>query len=623
MAYSKDIMGHINLCPGCGIVIPMPNKNCSIISCAYCVLNYNISSKLSKSKLNLPTCFYKNPNTFNTLNHHLNLIKNYKSDVLSNSNTFIKEVKTNTKTALSKLENTSHYIKSLMKFSSSAPKIIPTECQNSYGLVNSLAFINIKEIPEYLIEEYGLYVEAPISISTIAASSNEDFLVTSSGNIIQVWSIKEKRQIQHLQGHSENVTCICISPANNLIATGSEDASIFLWFIDSYYTPYVLYGHNDTVTCLDINKGGSILVSGSSDCTVRLWSIYERIQLKVLMNHFCTVRSVKICHTEIFLYTTSDDQLILKWYFPKLCDYTVVTNNAIEPDEIFLCPNSQFLLLKSKENFMQLWNTRTKEEITDREFLDKNKLFVFLTSSGYLMVYSRIKKCIETWYLPELRKVNKVYTNVNFNYYKYIKVGEEFIEAGCYGIKRWKVSDESVLLGIFSGHPGVVTYAIFMDNYEKIITGSNDKTIRIWDLMNKTEDEVLKGHESAVISLSLIREKKFLVSASEDNTIRLWNLNNMIQLAVLLIVQEYIHRMFLSEDETRIGILTGMGNIRTLGICQPADKAFIKCSLKRCTSVAFTKSNKYVVAVNQDWLGKCTTFVFMNKRIECSRRRRY
>ncbi|OMJ71242.1 hypothetical protein SteCoe_30629 [Stentor coeruleus] len=624
MANSKELMGSLNSCPSCGVIIPMHFNDSITISCSYCALKNSISHTLIKSKLNLPTSFYKSNHNFNTLNHHLNLIKNYKSDILFKSNTFVKEIKNNTKTALSKLESTSHYIKSLMNFSALSSKSFSETCKNTYDFNSTLGFINIKIIPEYLIEEYDLYVESPTSLSIISLSSNKEFFVTSSyDNLVQVWNIQEKRQIKHLLGHSEKVICICISPMNNIVATGSKDTSIFLWFVDLYFAPAVLYGHEGAVTCLDINSEGCTLVSGSSDCTIRIWSIYERRQIKVVMGHYSSVQSVKICKIGIFLYSVSEDQQILKWYFPSLCDYTVVTNNAKEPDELFLCPNSQFLLLKSIENFIQIWNTQTNEEVTDLEFLTKNRRFVHITSSGHLIVYSKLKKFVETWYLPESRKINKIYTNINFGLYKYVKIGDEFIEAGCFGIKKWKLSDDSAFLGSFSGHLGVVTYAIFMDNYEKIITGSNDKTIRIWDLLNKTEDAVLKGHDSSIISLALIKEKKYLISASEDNTVRMWNLNNMIQLAVLIVVQEYIYRMFLSDDETRIGILTGMGNIRTLGIGKPVDKAFIKCSLKRCTSIAFTKSNKYIVAINQDWIGKSTAFVFMNKRIEYSRRRRY
>ena len=52
-----------------------------------------------------------------------------------------------------------------------------------------------------------------------------------------------------------------------------------------------------------------------------------------------------------------------------------------------------------------------------------------------------------------------------------------------------------------------------------IVSGSNDDTIRIWNLLKKSQKTVLKGHTGWVTS-----DNKYIISGSKDNTIRIWNL---------------------------------------------------------------------------------------------------
>jgi hypothetical protein len=57
---------------------------------------------------------------------------------------------------------------------------------------------------------------------------------------------------------------------------------------------------------------------------------------------------------------------------------------------------------------------------------------------------------------------------------------------------------------------------------ERLASGSNDRTIKIWDTHNGQCITTLRGHSGIVSSLSLTREG-WLVSGSEDTTVKVWN----------------------------------------------------------------------------------------------------
>jgi len=66
----------------------------------------------------------------------------------------------------------------------------------------------------------------------------------------------------------------------------------------------------------------------------------------------------------------------------------------------------------------------------------------------------------------------------------------------------------------------------------KIISGSSDNTVRIWN-MKGTLLNILKGHTDEVYSICLSPSGNRILSASYDKTIRIWNINSYKQINIL------------------------------------------------------------------------------------------
>ena len=61
-------------------------------------------------------------------------------------------------------------------------------------------------------------------------------------------------------------------------------------------------------------------------------------------------------------------------------------------------------------------------------------------------------------------------------------------------------------------------------NNKYAISGSDDKTIRIWNLLEKSQETVFQGHTLSVWSVALTSDNKYAISGSKDKTIRIWDL---------------------------------------------------------------------------------------------------
>lgn len=77
---------------------------------------------------------------------------------------------------------------------------------------------------------------------------------------------------------------------------------------------------------------------------------------------------------------------------------------------------------------------------------------------------------------------------------------------------------------IISGHLGWIRTICFDVNNEWFATGSNDRTIKIWDFASGKLKLTLTGHISTVRSICISDKRPYLFSCGEDKTIKCWDL---------------------------------------------------------------------------------------------------
>ena len=81
-----------------------------------------------------------------------------------------------------------------------------------------------------------------------------------------------------------------------------------------------------------------------------------------------------------------------------------------------------------------------------------------------------------------------------------------------------------VQTAILSGHTDSVTCLVFSPDKTSLVSGSNDKTVKLWDLQTGGVVKTFHGHYSWVYSVSISADHTMIASGSKDNAVRLWNI---------------------------------------------------------------------------------------------------
>ena len=90
-------------------------------------------------------------------------------------------------------------------------------------------------------------------------------------------------------------------------------------------------------------------------------------------------------------------------------------------------------------------------------------------------------------------------------------------------IKIWNVNSKEEILTL-KGHSGWIWNVAFSPDGQILASSSYDETIKLWNLSTGKEIRTLKGHAGGITSIAFSQDGKTLASGSLDSTIKLWNL---------------------------------------------------------------------------------------------------
>jgi WD40 repeat protein len=81
--------------------------------------------------------------------------------------------------------------------------------------------------------------------------------------------------------------------------------------------------------------------------------------------------------------------------------------------------------------------------------------------------------------------------------------------------------------------PSSVWSIAFSPDGKQIISGSYNKTVRLWDAITGVLLYTLEGHSSSVDLVAFSPDSKQIISGSRDKTVRLWNTATGVPLQML------------------------------------------------------------------------------------------
>ena len=157
------------------------------------------------------------------------------------------------------------------------------------------------------------------------------------------------------------------------------------------------------------------------------------------------------------------------------------------------------------------------------------------------------------------------------------------------------------LLRTFAGHTGTVNAVAITPDGRRFVSGSSDKTLKVWDLHAEQEVFTLSGHTNSVESIAITPDGKKVVSGCWDRTLKIWDLQTGQELFSLNDDNGGIEYICISPNGKRL-ISGSWGKIRQVWDLETGEKVFnfaVATGMKN-EAIAFTPDSRKLIFGSDD-----------------------
>jgi hypothetical protein len=114
-------------------------------------------------------------------------------------------------------------------------------------------------------------------------------------------------------------------------------------------------------------------------------------------------------------------------------------------------------------------------------------------------------------------------------------------------VKLWDVASGRELRTL-SGHSNKITSVAFSPDGRMLASGSWDNTVKLWDVASGRELRTLSGHSSGIESVVFSPDGRLLASGSLDKTVKLWDVASGRELRTLSGHSDWVNSVAFSPD---------------------------------------------------------------------------
>ena len=163
-----------------------------------------------------------------------------------------------------------------------------------------------------------------------------------------------------------------------------------------------------------------------------------------------------------------------------------------------------------------------------------------------------------------------------------------------------KKDNPSCLYKTLNGHSnGINSVAISSDN-RYIVSGSDDKTVRLWDFKSGKLLKTLNGHSNSVNSVAISSDNRYIVSGSSDKTVKLWDVNSGNFLKTFSEHLSSVNSIAISSDSKYIVSGSWDKTVKLWDVNSGKLLKTFRGHYSTIYSVAISSDNRYIVSGSWD-----------------------
>ena len=384
-------------------------------------------------------------------------------------------------------------------------------------------------------------------VRSAAFSSDGRRVVTASDDkTARIWDVQTGKQIAALTGHTARVRDAAFSPNGRYVLTSSDDKTARLWDSKTGEPVHILEGHTQSVRGVAFSPDGERAVTTSLDHSARVWSL-ETGKQSVILGHGDVVTSAAFSPDGQRIVTASDDNTVPIW--DAQMGERIVT---LSGRTAVYSPDGRSIVTSDGDT-ARIWNA------------DNGKLAMVLRGHRSRVtgaVFSPDGRSVLTASDDKTARLWSAGTETNTQMAVLVahtgSAGRAVFSPD--GRRALTASDDnSVRLWDAEAGRQIATFtragsgmAAFSPD-GRLVAIPDNNTVVVRDAnTGEREDRIFQGHSAAVQSVAFSADGRRIVTASDDRTARVWDLQTGGQIAALTEHTAPVRSAVFSPDGLRV-----------------------------------------------------------------------
>lgn len=329
--------------------------------------------------------------------------------------------------------------------------------------------------------------------------------------------------IRRFRGHTNGV--MCLQFADNILATGSYDATIKIWDTESGEELRTLHGHESGIRCLQFDD--TKLISGSMDRSLKIWNWRTGECISTYTGHRGGVIGLHFDTT--ILASASVDKTVKIWNFEDKSTFVLRGHtdwvNAVKVDTA-----SRTVFSASDDCTVKLWDLDTKQCLRAfyghvgqvQQVVPLPREFEFEDHDAECENDDLSTDSDESDSVPQQLNQGSGPSDSPFgpSFEGGRPLPPRYIATSALDstIRLWETTTGKCLRTFFGHLEGV--WALAADTL-RIVTGAEDRMIKVWDPRTGKCERTFTGHSGPVTCVDL--GDSCFATGSEDCEVRMYS----------------------------------------------------------------------------------------------------
>ncbi|EMD36386.1 hypothetical protein CERSUDRAFT_115389 [Gelatoporia subvermispora B] len=284
--------------------------------------------------------------------------------------------------------------------------------------------------------------------------------------------------------------------------------------------------HNHMVHSLAFSPDGGIIAISSGDGILQFATLNgHKTQVDAAFGG--PVRTVAFSSSGSWFATASGDHAVRIWDVASMTELLLLNGNLARVNKVSFSPDGSYVASASTDGTVRLWDSSTGEPFLmwDKDDVDhacislafsSNGTHLFVgTDQGTIYLVDSTTGADTTFFVDEYRgPISTV--DVSYN-------GSCIAASHPRAVLLWKSFTPGTPPIMLEGHTETVYCVTFTPNGSRLVSGSFDNTVRVWDVKTCDVICVLQDHTADIMSIAVSPSESYIVSGDESGVIRLWD----------------------------------------------------------------------------------------------------